>query len=586
MKEKVLAIITARGGSKGIPQKNIKPLQGKPLIAYSITAALHARTLDKIIVSTDDETIATISKDYGAEVPFLRPKHLATDTATSISVLQHAVRHMEEHEGFSADIIVCLQPTSPLRSSDDIDQAVTLCLSTGADSVVSMCPVQYHPYWMKKIIEGEIHSFLEVDDELYPRRQDLPPAYQLNGAIYVIRRKVLLEEQKMLGAHTLSYIIPEERSIDIDTPFDFRIAELIMRDQNQHTKTVLIGNKVIGDNHPVFIIAEAGVNHNGDIHLAKQLVDVAAEAGADAVKFQTFITEEIVTRHAEKADYQKQNTGSKQESQFEMLKKLELSFENFRELKTYCDEKGIMFLSTPFDQKSIDFLDELGVPAFKISSGEINNYPLLNYVAAKRKPIILSTGMSTLAEVERAVELLFRTHHSKLALLHCTSDYPAKVEDVNLRAMKTICQTFHLPVGLSDHTQGIEISLAAVAMGASIIEKHFTTDKSLAGPDHKASLRPLELKELVKAIRNIEKALGSGEKIPVVSEMNTRLIARKSIVAARSIKKGETLSEHNLTVKRPGNGISPMRWSELIGKNAVRDFVKDELIVLDQHSRV
>ena len=398
-----------------------------------------------------------------------------------------------------------------IRIPEDIDKAVSLCIRTGADSAVSLCQVKYHPYWMKKIEAGRVYPLLEVDDELYPRRQDLPPAYQLNGAIYVTRRKVLLEEKRMLGAHTLAYVMPEERSIDIDNPFDFNLAELMMREQNHPTKTLMIGDKIVGGNHSVFIIAEAGVNHNGDIHLAKELVDVTAEAGADAVKFQTFITEEIVTRHAEKADYQKQNTGSKKESQFEMLKKLELSFENFRELKIYCDAKGIMFLSTPFDQKSIDFLDELGVPAFKIASGEINNYPLLNYVAAKRKPIILSTGMSTLAEVERAVELLFRTHHSKVALLHCTSDYPAKIEDVNLKAMRTLYQAFYLPVGLSDHTPGIEVALAAVAMGASIIEKHFTTDKSLAGPDHKASLRPLELKALVKAIRNIEKALGSGE---------------------------------------------------------------------------
>jgi len=345
---------------------------------------------------------------------------------------------------------------------------------------------------------------------------------------------------------------------------------------------VRIGSKSIGENHPVFIIAEAGVNHNGDINLARELVDVAVEAGVDAVKFQTFITEDIVTCHAEKADYQKKTTGSRQELQFDMLKKLELSFKEFRELKAYCDKRGIIFLSTPFDRKSVDFLEELKVPAFKIASGEISNFPLLSHIASKGKPLILSTGMSTLEEVEETLEVLHKARNSKLVLLHCTSDYPAKVEEVNLRAMRTMHQAFHLPVGLSDHTPGIEISLAAIAMEASVIEKHFTLDKDLPGPDHKASLGPQELKDLVRGIRNIEKALGDGEKSPSRSEMNTRLIARKSIVAAKDIKKGELLNEHTITVKRPGNGISPMRWSEVIGTKAVRHFNEDELIEINQ----
>ena len=228
-KEKILAIITARGGSKGIPQKNTRELLGKPLIAYSIQAALQSRTLNKIIVSTDNETIAHISKKYGAEVPFLRPKHLATDTATSLSVLQHAVSYLAEKEGYLADIIVCLQPTSPLRSAGDIDQAVTLCMNTGADSVVSLCKVEHHPYWMKKVVEGRVYPLMEVDDEEYPRRQDLPPVYQLNGAIYVTRKKILMEEERVLGEHTLAHIMSQERSIDIDTPIDLKLAELIMK---------------------------------------------------------------------------------------------------------------------------------------------------------------------------------------------------------------------------------------------------------------------------------------------------------------------------------------------------------------------
>ena len=227
--KRILAVITARGGSRGIPQKNIRTLLDKPLIAYSIQAALQSRTLTKIIVSTDDETIAHVSKQYGADVPFLRPKHLASDTATSLSVLQHAVRYLEEEEDFPANIIVCLQPTSPLRSAEDIDQAVTLCLSSGADSVVSLCQVEHHPYWMKKVVAGRVYPLMEIADEKYPRRQDLPPVYQLNGAIYVTKRNVLLEEERLLGKHTLAYIMPQERSIDIDTPLDLKLAELIMK---------------------------------------------------------------------------------------------------------------------------------------------------------------------------------------------------------------------------------------------------------------------------------------------------------------------------------------------------------------------
>jgi N,N'-diacetyllegionaminate synthase len=343
---------------------------------------------------------------------------------------------------------------------------------------------------------------------------------------------------------------------------------------------IRIGNRTIGDNYPAFIIAEAGVNHNGDIHLALRLVDAAVEAGVDAVKFQTFVTEEIVTRTAEKADYQKENTGSTHESQFEMLKKLELSFDAFREIKSYCEYKGILFLSTPFDHTSVDFLDDLKIAAFKIPSGELINRPLLRHIALKRKPVILSTGMASLEEVESAVSILRTAPNPKTIILHCTSEYPARAENINLRVMGILRDRFLVPVGLSDHSPGIAIALAAVALGASVLEKHFTLDKNLAGPDHRASLETHELKELVKGIRTIEKALGNGVKAPSGAEKKTRCIVRKSIVAAVDIKKGTVLREDNLTTKRPGNGLSPMRWNEVIGTKAVRDFKADELITM------
>jgi N-acetylneuraminate synthase len=347
-------------------------------------------------------------------------------------------------------------------------------------------------------------------------------------------------------------------------------------------KNISVDHKVIGEGSPVFIIAEAGCNHNGDLDLAKKLVDVAVEAGADAVKFQTFIADQLVTPYAAKADYQKKNTGNEKESQFRMLKKLELPYEAFKTLKTYCDQSGIIFLSTPFDYASADFLNELKVPAFKIASGDITNLPFLAFISSKGKPVILSTGMSTLKEVHKARGTLTEKQEIPIVLLHCTSEYPAPAEDINLSAMQTLHNTFKAPVGLSDHTLGIEISLAAVALGAKVIEKHITLDKKLPGPDHRASLEPGELQGLAKAIRTIEKALGDGVKKPAPSEIKTRSIARKSIVAAKRIKKGQLLAETNLTVKRPGNGVSPTEWKKVIGRKALRNFDKDELIDIKQ----
>lgn len=329
----------------------------------------------------------------------------------------------------------------------------------------------------------------------------------------------------------------------------------------------------------VFIIAEAGVNHNGSLELAKKLVDVAVEAGADAVKFQTFKAENLVSKSAKKAKYQVENTGS-DESQYEMIKKLELGFDEFEELKKYCDEKGIMFLSTPFDDDSIEFLDKLGLEIFKIPSGEITNLPYLRKIGSLNKKVILSTGMADLGEVEDALDVLISagTKKENITVLHANTEYPTPIEDVNLKAMQTIACAFGVDVGYSDHTLGIEVPIAAVAMGAKVIEKHFTFDRNLPGPDHRASLEPDELKAMIKAIRNIEKALGDGIKRPSKSESKNIEIARKSIVAKRDIKKGEKFTEENLAVKRPGNGISPMRWDEIIGKIASRDYKEDELI--------
>jgi N,N'-diacetyllegionaminate synthase len=329
----------------------------------------------------------------------------------------------------------------------------------------------------------------------------------------------------------------------------------------------------------VFIIAEAGVNHNGSIELAKKLIDIASEAGVDAVKFQTFKSENLVSKNAQKADYQKETTDAK-ESQFEMIKKLELDIDTHYELISYCASKNIMFLSTPFDLDSIELLDNLKLNIFKIPSGEITNLPYLRKIGSLAKEVILSTGMANIGEIEDALDVLIEagTLKEKITVLHANTMYPTPMEDVNLRAMVTIGNTFDVAYGYSDHTLGIEVDIASVAMGATVIEKHFTLDKTLEGPDHKASLEPSELIEMVKAIRNIEKSLGSSVKKPTKSETPNIAIARKSIVASSFIKKGELLSTNNLAIKRPSTGINPMRWDEVIGTVATKDYEIDELI--------
>lgn len=329
----------------------------------------------------------------------------------------------------------------------------------------------------------------------------------------------------------------------------------------------------------VFIIAEAGVNHNGSLDNAKRMVECAAEAGADAIKFQTFKAETLVCKNAQKAEYQKEATGN-EESQFEMLKKLELTGEEYEELKRYCGEKHIMFLSTPFDLDSLRYLNEIGIEIIKIPSGEITNYPYLREIGKLRKPIIMSTGMSTMAEVEEAVEVLQMNGVRDITLLHCNTQYPTPYGDVNLRAMLALKDKFHTEVGYSDHTLGVEVPIAATAMGATVIEKHFTLNRGMEGPDHKASLEPDELKCMIRSIRNVEQAMGTGIKEPTNSEYKNILVARKSIVARKQIQAGEIFTEENITTKRPGDGISPMRWNEVIGKTASREYGVDEKIVL------
>lgn len=328
-----------------------------------------------------------------------------------------------------------------------------------------------------------------------------------------------------------------------------------------------------------FIIAEAGVNHNGNLEIAKKLIDAACDAGVDAVKFQTFKAENLVTKYADKANYQRKTTGDG--SQFEMLKSLELSYEYHIVLKHYCENKGILFISTPFDFESLNFLESINIPLYKVGSGDLTNIPLLTSMARLNKPMIISTGMANLGEVEKAIETVRKAGNNQIHLLHCTSNYPTAFEDVNLNAMLTLKNAFMLPVGYSDHTEGIEIPIAAVALGARIIEKHFTLDKNMDGPDHKASVNPQELKKMVMSIRNVEKGFGDGIKRCSVNEENTKKVARKSIVAGINIKKGDIISYENIAFKRPNGGLEPMFANEIIGKVAICNIEADEFITFD-----
>ena len=330
----------------------------------------------------------------------------------------------------------------------------------------------------------------------------------------------------------------------------------------------------------VYIIAEAGVNHNGDKHLAFKLCDVAKEAGADAVKFQTWKTEKIVTKSATLAEYQENNISDKGASQYEMLKQLELSYDDFLEVKDYCDQIGIQFLSTPDTEEDMDFLLGLGIPVLKIGSGEVTNIPFLRAIGKRRQKVILSTGMSTLADVEKAYHTLMESGAKEVSLLHCTTNYPCLYNEVNLQAMQTLKSAFKCQVGYSDHTMGIEVPIAAVAMGAEIIEKHFTLDRNMEGPDHKASLDPEELKQMVISIRNIEQAMGDGIKRPNASEQKNAEVVLKRIIAKKPIKKGDALGEDNLALLRNSEGIPAKYWDLIAGKPAKRDYIEDEPIEL------
>jgi N-acetylneuraminate synthase len=573
---KVIAIIPARGGSKGIPKKNIKLVAGKPLIAYTIECSKRSKYIDQIFVSTDNEKIAEVSKEYGAKV-IERPKELAGDTSQTIDAIKHAVHSLPNLQ--DNDILLVLQPTAPLRTTEYIDLCVEKMAKTDCQSVTTVSKNEHNPYTLV-YLEGDKTEFCLGKPKI-TNRQEILNIYRIDSVVHGITKEALMNETNYIVCDdNRAIVISEENKLDIDNMRDLKLAEEIIKGRIK-MKKIKIGSNIIGKDEPCFIIAEAGCNHNGDMKLAKMIIDEAVEAKVDAIKFQTFLTEKLVTKETPKAEYQK-TSNADTESYFDMLKQLEISETDWIELKNYCDKKGILFLSTPHSDKwSVDLLEKLGVAAYKVGSGDLTNLPFLEYMAKLGKPIILSAGMANMEETIDAVNTVKRAGNDDIIILQCTTSYPCELKDVNLKAMTTIKQETGMLVGYSDHTLGSDASVSAVARGAVVIEKHFTLDKNMPGPDHKASATPDELKELVQRIRNVEKLLGTSQKKPTAGELEIMKIARKSIIANRDIKQGETITDDMLIIKRPGIGLAPKNLPELLGKKAAIDIKQETLVKKD-----
>jgi N,N'-diacetyllegionaminate synthase len=576
----VLVIIPARAGSKGLPGKNLCEVGGMSLVARAVYTGRQFIQIGELsdavlMVDTDSSAIAEEGHRWGATTPFLRPPELASDDASTADVVLHAIDRLENTE-----VVVLVQPTSPLRRAQDIVNCWRVLDRIARPSVASVTEVA-HPF--------ELAVRLAPDDTLHwagpesgshsTRRQGHPPLYTLNGAVYITTATCLRQHRAfVIPGLTRGVKMAAESSIDVDTAADLHLADALAR--RQPVMPVTLAGHSIGLGGGCFVIAEAGVNHNGDVALAHQMVDVAAEAKADAVKFQTFEPDLLVAPGAPKAPYQAARTGDN-DSQHTMLQKLALPRSAYRELQEHAARRGLIFLSTPFDEFSADFLESLDVPAFKIPSGEITNHTLLAHIARKGKPLLLSTGMSTLEEVADALEVVRSNHASAVVLLHCVSSYPADVNECNLRAMETLRAAFGVPVGWSDHTLGMTVSYAAVALGAAVLEKHFTLDRNLPGPDHAASLEPDELRYLVATVRSMEAALGDGQKRPTASELEQVGVVRRSLHASLELPAGHRMVGKDLVALRPGTGIPASRAEQIVGRELRRSLQAGEMISED-----
>ena len=531
-----------------------------------------------IVVDTDSPAIAEEARRWGAEVPFLRPAALAGDDVSSVDSTLGLLDRLEA-AGRRHDVVVLLQPTSPLRSVDDVRSCLERFDPESCASVTTVSALDHPAELLVRMGPDGVIQWRDAEAQ-WRRRQDAELAYRLTGSVYVTATSVLRAERRfVIPGTTRGVTVDAARSIDVDSRWDLTVADGAAG--ARATPAVRVGGATIGGGAPCFVIAEAGVNHNGDVGLARRLIDAAADAGADAVKFQTFDPEKLVSRGARKAEYQRERT-DRDESQLDMLRRLALPREDFAALAEHASSRSIRFLSTAFDEDSADYLESLGVSAFKVPSGEITNHPFVAHLARKGRPLLISTGMSDLYEVDAALRVVEENGNPPVALFHCVTSYPAPARDCNLEAMATMRRALGVPVGWSDHTTGLTVTLAAVAAGAEIVEKHFTIDRDLPGPDHAASLEPDELRDLVASVRTVEQARGSGIKVPAQSERPNMAAARRSLHAAADLPAGHVIGERDLVALRPGSGVSPARLPALLGR-ALRAPVRGGEMLREDH---
>ncbi len=563
-----LFLIPARGGSRRIPAKNLRLLGGIPLVGWAVrTARAAAGPSDTVLCSTDDADIAAAAAMWGAAV-LERPSSLASDEATSVAVALHALDALEAR-GVSPDLLVLVQPTSPLTEPADLVAAIGLARRAGGSvaTVAASHPAAWHQHLdAADVVQAVLEPAVAVD---------APTTYLLTGAAYVITPSALRATGRFVDpGQTLGLVVPAERSFDIDEPPDLVVASAMLR--ARPVAPVRVGSTELGTGRP-FVIAEAGVNHDGDVAAAHRLVDAAADAGADAVKFQTFIPAALAAPSAPTAAYQRDRAG--EEQQGAMLERLRLPDDAWDTLQAQARERGIVFLSTPFDAASAALLDSLDVPAFKVGSGELTNLPYLADLAAYGRPLLISTGMATMVEVAAAVDTVRAAGLREIALLHCVSAYPAAVEDANLAAMASMREAFALPIGWSDHTPGLELPVAAAALGAAVIEKHLTLDRSRPGPDHAMSMEPDAFRAMVQAIHGTAAALGDGVKVPTTEEAAIAAVARRSLHWARDVPAGGEVGSADLAAIRPGTGLSPARTADIVGRRTSRAVRAGDMVV-------
>ncbi len=580
-----LGIILARAGSKGLPNKCVRALRGRALIEYTFDHALAAGALGAVVLSTDSEPAARLAAARGIEV-IRRPAELADDTATVDAAARHAVEHWERQHARAVDAIVLLYGNIPLRAAGAIDRAVGHLWASGASSVRTVAPVgRHHPDWLHRLDGDRLVQYRA--NSIY-RRQDLEPLFYHDGAVVAVTRVALFDAARrpddahaFFGSDRRGLVGRCDDSVDVDEPLDLLLADAALAARAPGDAKpvpsplgVEIGTRRVGAGHAAYVIAEAGVNHNGDVNVALRMIDCAAEAGADAVKFQIFTAAELTTRRAPLAAYQQ---GTEAQSQRELLRRLELSDGDFERLAKHCRERGIDFLATPFTPPDLKRLLALDVNAIKVASTDLNNLPLLKRMADSGRAILLSSGAATVEELDAAIASLRAWGAgARLVLLHCVSSYPTPPEAANLRAIRTLAERFGLPTGYSDHTQSPQTGAWAAALGACVIEKHFTLDASADGPDQRVSVEPAGLRAYVAAIRAAEQALGSGGLGFQAIERDVRRVSRKSIVAAEDLRAGDEITLERVAIKRPGYGIGPDELGRLLGKTLRSAVAADE----------